>query len=165
MRMHRATRSIRPGAVGTLLFGIALTATTAMAQDSVGTVSEAVTTRRDLNGRDAVSEKVVTHQSRRSNDELVVIETYLPTDYADRLTLNWRVRRVTTRTDEGSRIVAETEERSPAGPGEPLRLVQRSVTTVRKTGTDSYVSEQEVFEVDANGRLVLVSKQRENSRR
>ena len=51
-----------------------LAATTAMAQQSVGTVTETVTTRRDLNGRDAVSEKVVTHRARTDNEEQVVIE-------------------------------------------------------------------------------------------
>jgi hypothetical protein len=53
---------------------IVLAATTAMAQQSVGTVTETVTTRRDLNGRDAVSEKVVTHRDRTDNEEQVVIE-------------------------------------------------------------------------------------------
>ena len=59
---------------------IVLAATTAMAQQSVGTVTETVTTRRDLNGRDAVSEKVVTHRARTNDEERVVIETYLPFD-------------------------------------------------------------------------------------
>jgi hypothetical protein len=138
---------------------IVLAATTAMAQQSVGTVTETVTTRRDLNGRDAVSEKVVTHRARTDNEEQVVIETSLPLEYADRLALNRRVRRVTTVTEDGSRIVEETEERNPASPSEPLRVVQRSVTTVRRSGTDSYVSERQVFERDVNGRLVLVRKQ------
>jgi hypothetical protein len=39
-------------------FWIVLAAATAVAQHSVGTVTETVTMRRDLNGRDAVSEKV-----------------------------------------------------------------------------------------------------------
>ena len=35
-----------------------------MAQQPVDTVTETVTTRRDLNGQDAVSEKVVTHSAQ-----------------------------------------------------------------------------------------------------
>jgi hypothetical protein len=136
-----------------------------MAQQSAGTVTETVTMRRDVNGRDAVSEKVVTHRARTDDEQRVVIETYLPFIYADRLELNQRVRRVTTVTQDWSQTVEETEERNPAAPSEPLRVVQRSVTTVRRSGTDSYVSERQVFERDANGRLVLVHKQSEQTSR
>ena len=75
--MRLTNRLIRRYGVITFLFWIVLAATTAMAQQSVGTV-ETVTTRRDLNGRDAVSEKVVTHRARTNDEERVVIETYLP---------------------------------------------------------------------------------------
>ena len=122
-------RLIRRRGVITVWSWIVLAATTAMAQQSAGTVTETVTTRRDLNGRDAVSEKVVTHRARTNDEERVVIETYLPLIYADRLALNRRVRRVTTVTEDGSQTVEETEERNPASPSEPLRVVQRSVTT------------------------------------
>ena len=159
-----ARRLIRPGSVITVCW-IVLAATSAMAQQSVGTVTESVTTRRDLNGRDAVSEKVVTHRDRTKNEERVVIETYAPFEYADRLALNQRVRRVTTVTQDGSQTVEETEERNPVSTTGPLRVVQRSVTTVRKSGDDSYVSERQVFEPDGNGRLVLVRKQSEQTSR
>jgi hypothetical protein len=149
-------RSIRPGGVITLWCWILLAATTAMAQQSAGTVTETVSTRRDLNGRDAVSEKVVTHRDRTKDEERVVIETYAPLIYADRLELNWRVSRVTTVTQDGSQTVEKTQERNPVSPSETLRVVQRSVTTVRKSGEDSYVSERHIFEPDGNGRLVLV---------
>ena len=144
---------------------IVLAATTAMAQQSAGTVTESVTTRRDLNGRDGVIEKVVTHRARTDDEERVDIETYLPSIYADRLALKRRVRRVTTVTQDGSQTVEETEERIPGEPSEPLRVVQRSVTTVRKSGNDSYVSERHIFEPDGNGRLVLVRKQSESASR
>ena len=147
--------------VATVLFCVVLAATTAMAQQSAGTVTETVTTRRDLNGRDAVSEKLVTHRARTNDEERVVIETYLPLEYADRLALNRRVRRVTTVTEDGSQTVEETEERNPGSPGEPLRVVQRSLTTLRRSGSDSYVSERQIFEPDGNGRFVLVRKQSE----
>ena len=89
--------------------------------------------RRDLNGREAVSEKVVTHRALAKDEERVVIETYVPLIYADRLELNRRVRRVTTVSQEGSQSVEETEERNPGSPSEPLRVVERSSTTVRRS--------------------------------
>jgi hypothetical protein len=160
-----ARRLIRRRGVVTVWCWIVLAATTAMAQQSAGTATETVTTRRDLNGRDAVIEKVVTHHARTNDEERVVIETYLPLLYADRLELNRRVRRVTTVTQDGSQIVEETEERNPGSPSEPLRVVQRSVTTLRRSGNDSYVSERQVFEPDGNGRLGLVRKQSEQTPR
>jgi hypothetical protein len=164
-RVWLTKRLIRPGGVITVWCWILLAATTAVAQQSAGTVTETVSTRRDLNGRDAVSEKVVTHRDRTKDEERVVIETYAPLIYADRLELNRRVSRVTTVTQDGSQTVEETEERNPVSPNEPLRVVQRSVTTVRKSGDDSYVSERHIFEPDGNGRLVLVRKQSEHTAR
>jgi hypothetical protein len=158
-RVRPTKRLIRRRGVVIALFSIALAATTAMAQESVGTVTESVSTRRDLNGRDAVSEKVVTHRDRTKDEERLVIETYAPLIYADRLELNRRVRRVTTVTNDGSQTLEETEERNPGSPSEPLRVIQRSVTTVRKSGNDACVSERQIFEPDGNGRFVLVSKQ------
>jgi hypothetical protein len=153
-------RLIRALGVINVLCWIALAPTTAMAQQSAGTVTETVTTRRDLNGRDAVSEKVVTHRARINGEEQVVSETYSPLEYADRLALNRRVSRVTTVTQDGSQTIEETEERNPASPSEPLRVIQRSVTTLRRSGSgsNSYVSERQIFEPDGNGRLVLVRK-------
>jgi hypothetical protein len=163
--MRHSKQVIRRRRVITALFAIVLPATTAMAQQSAVTVTETVSTRRDLNGREAVSEKVVTHRARTNDEERVVIETYWPLIYADRLALNRRVRRVTTVTQDGSQTVEETEERNPGSPSEPLRVVQRSVTRLRRSGTDSYVSERQVFEPDGNGRFVLVHKQSEQTSR
>ena len=147
----------RRGATALSLW-VVLSATPAMSQQSAGTVTETVTMRRDVNGRDAVSEKVVTHRARTNDDERVVVETYLPSIEAGRLMLSQRVTRVTRVMSYGTETVEETEERNPAAPSEPLRVVQRSVTTLRRSGTDSYVSERQVFEADGNGRLVLVRK-------
>jgi hypothetical protein len=166
--IRRPTRRlIRRRGVMALWSCIVLAATTAIAQQSAGTVTETVTTRRDVNGRDAVSEKVVTHRARANDEERVVIETYLPLEYADRLALSRRVSRVTTETQDGSQTIEETEERNPASPSEPLRAVQRSVTTLRRSGSesDSYVSERQIFEPDGNGRFVLVRKQIEQRSR
>jgi hypothetical protein len=156
---------IRPGGVITVWCWIALAGTTAMAQQSTGTVTESVTTRRDVNGKDAVTEKVMTHRDQTKDEERVVIETYGPLIYADRLELKRRVHRVTTATPDGSQTVEETEERNPTSPSEPLRVVQRSLTTVRKSGSDSYVSERRVWERDMNGRFVPVLTQTERTAR
>jgi hypothetical protein len=163
----RTTKRLIQRGVMAVLLCIVLATTSAMAQQSGGTVTETVTTRhdRDLNGRDVVSEKVVTRRGRTNDEERVVIETYLPAIEAGRLALSQRVNRVTTVTGDGSQTIEETAERNPAAPSEPLRAVQRSVTTVRRSGTDSYVSERLVFERDANGRLVLVHRQSEQTSR
>ena len=79
-KVRLANRLIRRRGVITVSFWVVLAATTAVAQQNVGTVTETVTTRRDLNGRDAVSEKVVTHRARTNDEERVVIETYSPSD-------------------------------------------------------------------------------------
>jgi hypothetical protein len=160
-----ARRLIRPCGVITVWCWIVLAATTAMAQQSAGTVTETVTTRRDVNGRDAVSEKVVTHRALDKDEERVVIETYEPWNYADRLELKRRVRRVTTLSKDGSQTVEEIEERNPAAPGEPMRVVKRRLTTVRGSGSDSYVSERQEFERDANGRLAPVLTQTQRTSR
>jgi len=151
----RACRSIRRVTAVAILSWMALISGAAAAQDS-GAVSEQVMTRtrRDVNGRDAIDEKVVTRTSRTSGREEVVTEIYRPSTQADRLALARRIRRVTTPTGEGLRTVEECEERPLAAPHEPLRLVERSITIVRKTGPDSYSSEIREFGLDVNGRLV-----------
>jgi len=158
-------RLIRPGGVITVWCWIVLAATTAMAQQSAGTVTETVTTRRDVNGREAVCEKVVTHRALARDEERVVIETYAPWMYADRLELKRRVRRVTTMIEDGSQTVEEIEERNPSSASEPLRVVKRRLTTVRGSGGDAYVSERHVFERDANGRFVPVLTQTQRTSR
>jgi hypothetical protein len=156
---------IRRRGVITVLFWIMVAATTTMAQQSAETVTETITTRRDLNGKDIVSAKVVTHRARTDGEERVVIETYLPSMEPDRLALSVRVSRVTTETHDWSRTVEETSERNQISPSEPLRLVQRTVTTVRRRGTDAYISERQVSERDASGRLVLVRQNTEDTPR
>jgi hypothetical protein len=158
-------RLLPPHGLATVLFSVVLAATSAMAQQSVETVTETLSSRRDLNGREAVEEKMVTHRTGSNDEERVVIETYLPLEYADRLALKRRVSRVTTVTQDGSQTIEETEERNPASPSEPLRAVQRSVTTLRASGSDSYVSERQVFEPDGNGRFVLVRTESEQRSR
>jgi hypothetical protein len=152
---------IRGSGVITLSFWMVSTAATAIAQQTSEAVTETVTTHRDLNGRDVVDEKVVTHNSRTNGEERVVIETYSPSMEAGRLAFTERVNRVTTVTRDGSQTVEETVRPSRVSPGDPPRVVRRIVTTTRGSGSDSYVSERELFERDVNGRLVLVYRRTE----
>jgi hypothetical protein len=156
---------LRRVVIGSL--SIVLAATAATAQQSGSTVSETVTTvrDRDVNGADCVSETVVTRTTTGQDREEVVIETHGLSMYAGRLTLTQRVRRVTTVTSDGSHTVEETEEPPRGSPHEPLRVVRRSVTTVRRSGPDAYVTEQQVFDRDVNGRLVPVQSNVERSSR
>ena len=167
LRVRHARRFTRGRGVVAGWCWIVLTATAALAQQGGGTVTETVTTRRnrDLNGRESVSEKVVTHRARTNDEERVVIETYSPSMEAGRLALSQRVQRVTTVTDDGSQTVEETAEPNRVAPADPMRIVQRSLTTVRRSGSDSFVTERQVFEPDGNGRLVLVRKQTEHTSR
>jgi hypothetical protein len=141
-----------------------LTGTAAAAQQIGGTFGETVATfcDPDLN-RTTVSERAVTHRSRTGDEDEVLIEIYRPSIEAGRLALSRRVRRVTTATSEGSRIVEEVEAVNPAAPSDPMRIVRRSVTTVRESGTGSSATEREIFERDVNGRFVLVCSESERS--
>jgi hypothetical protein len=72
---------------------------------------------------------------------------------------------VTTVLQDETQTVEETEERNPGSPSEPLRVVERSLTTVRRSGSDAYVSERHVFRRDANGRFVPFLTQTERTSR
>jgi hypothetical protein len=158
---------LRRVVIGSL--SIFLAATAATAQQSGSTVSETVATvrDRDVNGAESVSETVVTRTTTDKDKDRVevVIETYGLSMYAGRLSLTQRVRRVTTVTSDGSRTVEEHEQPPLGSLHEPLRVVRRSVTTVRRSGPDSYVAEQQVFDRDVNGRLVPVQTNIERSSR
>jgi len=138
-----------------------LAALPAAAQEHGARVTETIATRSetDLNRTETLSEKEITLRTETSDGEDVVIETYRPLIYKGRLALSRRVHRVTTVTQDGSQTVEETEARSLASPEDPtMRVVERAVTTVRKSGPDSYVSERQEFELDANGHWVPVRK-------
>jgi hypothetical protein len=164
--VHRTDRLIRRHHVGIVLSWLVLAATTATAQQSGSTTDTVVTLRnRDLNGTVAVSEQTMTRRTQTSDGDEVVIETYCPSIEGGRLALSRRVRRTTTATSNGTETVEETAERNPVAPGDALRVIRRSVTTVRPSGTDSYVRERQVFELDVNGRFVPVLTQIERTNR
>jgi hypothetical protein len=141
-----------------------LTGTTAAAQQTCGMRDESLATvrDRDLNGNRSVSERVVTHRSGTSDEDEVIAETYVPSIEAGRLALSRRVRRVTTRTSDGSRTVEEVEEPNPVAPSDPPRVVRRSVTTVRQSGTGSS-TERQTYQRDVNGRFELICSESERS--
>jgi hypothetical protein len=148
-----------------------LTGTTAAAQQICGTRDGTLATLRDrdltirdrdLNGNRSVSERVVTHRSGTGDEDEVIAETYVRSIEAGRLALSQRVRRVTTRTSDGSRTVEEAEEPNPAAPSDPPRVVRRIVTTVRRSGTGSS-TERQIYERDVNGRFELVCTESERS--
>ena len=124
-------------------------------------VEEETIQRPDLNGHLTVGEVKVTRSSRTKEQEQVVIETYAPqTDVlsmSGRPPLSQRVHRTTTATADGGRYtVEEIEARSPASPNEPVRVIQRTVTTVSPAGPGEWVTRREVFEPDLDGRMRLV---------
>ena len=162
-RVSNTDRSIGRYRIGIVLSWLVLATTAATAQQSGGSPSESIATlrNRDLNGTLAVSEQTVTRRAQTSEGDQLTIETYSPSMEGGRLALTRRVRRTTTAASQGTQTVEETDERNPVATSEPLRTVRRSVTTVRRSGTDSYTSERQVFEVDVNGRFVPVATQTE----
>jgi len=123
-------------------------------------IEEETIERPDLNGKLAVTETNVIRRSNANNQERVVIETYAPTMDGWRRAnggLLQRVQRTTTVTADGGRsTVEEVEARSPVAPSDPMRVISRTVTTVRPISADRWVTERQVFEPDLEGRLRLV---------
>jgi hypothetical protein len=76
-----------------------------------------------------------------------------------RLALSRRIQRLTTKTSDGTQTVEETEARSEASPGDPMRVIKRSVTTVRTDASGVQTTEQQLFELDVNGRFAPVLRQ------
>jgi hypothetical protein len=123
--------------------------------------------RPDINGKLAVDELNVTSRSTANAQDDVVIETYAPHADVwprsdDRLSLSQRIHRTTTATADGGRhTVEEVEERSRVAPSDPMRVIRRTETTVRRIGPDRWTTERQVYERDVNGRLRLVSSDTE----
>jgi hypothetical protein len=118
--------------------------------------------RRDSAGVLVVSERNLTRRSDANGREQMMVETYARSmDGFPRSDspqgLRQRVRISTTATADGGRdTVEEVEARSPVALGDPLRVIRRVVTTVRRTGPDQWVTERQILALDANGRLVPV---------
>jgi hypothetical protein len=131
-------------------------------------VEEETVRRPDLNGRLTTSERSVTRRSGTVGQEQVTIERYLQNaegfvGSGDRLALGERIRRSTTATSDGHSTIEEVEARSRVSPGDPMRMVRRTVVTVRNVAPNRQVTERQVFERDVNGRLTLVSTEQEEA--
>jgi hypothetical protein len=131
-------------------------------------VEEETIQRPNLTGALVLRDRVVTRTSESNGETRVVIETY--SQDADgfvrsdsRLALRERVRRSTTVTANGRSTVEEIEARNPVAPNDPMRVIQRTLVTVRRLGGDRWITERQIFERDPNGRLVLVTHDTEET--
>jgi hypothetical protein len=121
-------------------------------------IEEETTRRLDVNGRLVDDERTVTRSFSANAREHAVTEIYARSD--GRLALSQRVHRTTTVNPDGGRYtVEEVEARNPVAPSDPMRVIRRIVTTVRPVRAGGWVTEQEVFERDVNGRLRLVDRE------
>jgi hypothetical protein len=132
-------------------------------------ISEETIQTPDLTGTLALQDRVVTRTSESKDAQEVVIETYsqgaegfVRSD--SHLALQQRVRRSTTLTADGGRnVVEEVEARNPMAPSDPMRVVQRTVMSVRQVAPDRWQTERQVFERDLNGRFVLVTNETQDT--
>jgi len=124
-------------------------------------VEEETVQRPDLNGRLVPTERIVTRRSETNGQEQVTVETYSQDAEGfgrsgGRLALSQRIRRSTTTTSDGHATVEDVEARSRVSPSDPMRVVQRTVVTVRNVASGRQVTARQVFELDVNGRLTPV---------
>jgi hypothetical protein len=123
--------------------------------------------RPDANGTLVLSERNVIHRSDANGSRLEVIDNYaydgegfLRSD--GHLALHQRVRISTTATSDGGRqTVEEVEGHNLAAYRDPMRVIRRSVETVRQIGPGRWVTDRQIFEPDLNGRLVPIRSERE----
>jgi hypothetical protein len=121
---------------------------------------EEETVRRvnDSSGALEVSERKVTKQTKTGNTEESVTEIYsqnvggLFRRADNRMELDRRVR-VTT---SGGQTIREVEGRNPLAPNEPLRVIEKTVETVREVAPGRWETQRQVFALDGNGRLVPI---------
>jgi hypothetical protein len=124
--------------------------------------------RRDAIGNVVADERVYTRRSTVNGQDREVIEIYaLRADQMPRsdnkLVLSERIQRTTTATSGGRQTVEEVEGRSHVAPNEPIRVMRRTVTTVRQTGSGRLVTDREFFERDVNGTMRLVRTESEDA--
>jgi hypothetical protein len=134
----------------------------ARAADGAEHVEEQTVQRRDVSGNLVVEERSVTRRSDTNEQDRTVVETYSQnadgvTRSGSRLALNQRVTTTTTPSADGGRYtVEEVEGRNRVAPNDPMRVVRRTVESVRQIGPDRWVTERQVFDLDVNGRMSLV---------
>ncbi len=131
-------------------------------------VEEETVRNLDHNGKLTVSKKTITHRSTNNGLDHVVTEVYSPytpglaTEPGNRLALNQRIR-VTT-SNAGSQTISEKEAPDPSVLNGPIRLVARTVETVRQIGPDAWETQRQTFTLDGSGRLVLTTADEEETK-
>jgi len=123
-------------------------------------VAEETVQRLNDNGALALTERNVTKQSNTNGRNETVTETYLAPagrTSSGRLELDQRVRQTTTSSAGGEQqTIREVEGRLPGSPNDTLRVVERTVETVRQIAPGRSEVQRQVFALDVNGRLVPV---------
>jgi len=131
-------------------------------------VEEETVQRPNLNGTLVVRDRVVTRTSESNGENRVVIETYSQDAEGfvrsdKQLALRQRVRRSTTATADGGRsTIEEIEARNSLAPNDPMRVIRRTVVTVRSVA-GRWVTERQLFERDPNGRFLLTADETEQT--
>jgi len=121
--------------------------------------SEETIQRPNDSGALVLKEKIVTTQSKSGSQDQTVTETF--STKTGKLALEQRTKVTTTPTPGGGQeIVREVEGRRPAAPYEPVRVIERTVETMRQIGPDRWEIQKEVFALDGNGRLTPVQTQK-----
>ena len=114
--------------------------------------------RLDADGKLSLSERNVIRRSMANGQDQTVKETFsrnilealMRSD--NRMELSQRVRRTTTiAADGGGQTIEEVEARNPVSPNEPMRMVRRTVETIRKVNAERWQTERQVFVLDVNG--------------
>jgi hypothetical protein len=125
----------------------------------------------DGDGNLTLSERTITHRSRSDDSDQLVTEVYTPyiqgmaREPGSPLVLDHRVRVISTSTvDGGSRTITETEARDASVLTGPIRVVARTVETVRQLGPGVRETQRQTFALDGSGRLVLTVGEKEETK-
>jgi hypothetical protein len=137
-----------------------------------GEVVEEETVRNlDGDGKLAVSEKTITRRTTNNGSDRVVTEVYSPympgiaQQPGNSLALNQRIRVTTTPTaNGGSQTITETEAPDPSVINGPIRVVSRTVQTVRQIRPDVWETQRQTYTLDGSGRLVLTTADKEEAK-
>jgi hypothetical protein len=127
-----------------------------------GRTAEETVRKLSVNGKLEVTEKTVTKQSKINGQEEIVVENYAQNveglvGSGNRLELNQRVRSTISVAPDGSQqTTREVEGRNAVSPNSPLRVIERTVETVRQVAPNQWEVQRQVFALDGNGRLVPV---------
>jgi len=132
-------------------------------------VEEETVHRLDADGKLSLSERNTTRRSTTNGQDQSVTETFsrdigglIRTD--NRLELNQRVRKTTTIAADGSgQTIEEVEARNGVSPNDPIRMIRRTVETIRRVGAERWQTERQVFVLDVNGRWILAAAETGNA--